>query len=109
MNEFEANEIRVRRELIQAAAEGNNATLKRLLDDGVDVNSRGWPDKDYTEDYDKRDDQRWAPLSIAVDSNQAEAAEFLIERGAIVDVKVGEHTILLDRARGGNDKWLNYF
>ncbi|TMW59638.1 hypothetical protein Poli38472_004707 [Pythium oligandrum] len=55
-----------------AAAEGDVAMMKRLMDHGADVNAG---------DYDKR-----TPLHIAVSDNQEQAVDFLVQHGALTDV-----------------------
>jgi ankyrin repeat protein len=61
---------------IEAARRGDNETVKRFLDGGMDVNL-----------LDKRDEELSTILMVAAMAGQTEAAKILIARGAALDTK----------------------
>ena len=65
-------------QIIKAAADGNLETVKKLLDEGDDVNSRvrGANDKG-----------RWSPLILAAQNGHLEIVKLLIENGADINAE----------------------
>ena len=61
---------------IEAARKGDNETVKRFLDAGMDVNL-----------LDKRDEELSTVLMVAAMAGQTETSKILIARGAIVNAK----------------------
>jgi hypothetical protein len=61
-------------ELAKAAFDGDVETVRRLLDEGADVDARG---------------RNWSPLHAAIENGQVACVRLLIARGANVDVPNG--------------------
>ncbi|EDQ84663.1 uncharacterized protein MONBRDRAFT_34616 [Monosiga brevicollis MX1] len=70
--------------LLAAAAHGNIALIKRLVDQGHDING---PDPSGR-----------TPLMYAVHCNQLSVAELLVQMGALLDIKANDGSTALHRA-----------
>lgn len=87
---------------LAAASKGDVQQLGDLLENGVDINARGWPDERPNDDYEPEDDLRLTALTAATQHRHLDAVEFLISRGADPDAKTGGATALLDAAYRGH-------
>jgi len=76
--------------LLKAAGQGDVPTLQRLLDEGMDVDTRG---KDG-----------WTPLMLAAGAGQQPAVELLLARGADVKAHDVPGATALSRAAGGGHR-----
>ena len=60
-------------QIIRAAADGDLETVKKLLEEGDDVNSR--------------DNGRWSPLILAAQNGHLEVVKLLLENGADINAE----------------------
>ena len=83
--------------LLAACSKGDISSLERLLRRDVDVDTSGW-----LEDADKECTRADTMLEVAARHEQLETMEYLIEKGANVNLKNDGETALLSAAYAGS-------